>query len=265
MRFVEGSTVGTLVAGLKGGVGNGLNQFNEPTSIAVDALSNIYVSDSNNFRVMMWRANASTGARVAGRGLFENTAERFGASYGLAIDSLGNMYISDNEFSRVIKWTPNSTNGTLFAGRGISGSAIEYLEGQNNVLLDEVHSYLYVADQFNHRIVRYSLDSSAIAIVTGGNGAGPANNQFKHPSGVCVSKKTDVIYVSEFSQHRVQRWSPDAASGVTIDGTVGLSGSSAGLFNNPVSLALSPDETFLYVVDRSNHRVQRFQLICSEC
>jgi hypothetical protein len=58
-----------------------------------------------------------------------------------------------------------------------------------------------------------------------------------------------------------QRWSPGATSGVTIAGTSGLSGASATLLNGPSEVILSLNETYMYVSDAMNNRVQRFQLI----
>jgi DNA-binding beta-propeller fold protein YncE len=58
-----------------------------------------------------------------------------------------------------------------------------------------------------------------------------------------------------------QRWNPGATSGVTIAGKSYLSGASAKLLNGPSDLILSLNETYLYVSDSANNRVQRFQLI----
>ena len=260
MRFREGSLVGTMVAGT-GGSGSGLNELSQPSSVAVDAQLNLYVLDMYNRRVMLWPNNSSTGTRVAGTGSSANTPTGFGDAYGLAVDLAGNVYISDNTNSRVIKWMVNATNATIVAGTGTAGGGLGELNNQNNIALDEANAYLYIADQFNHRVVRYTLGNPAGTLIAGGNGAGPGDNQFMHPSGICVSRKTGAIYVSEFSQHRVQRWNPGASSGVTIAGIVNVPGSDSLSLKNPSSVALSPNETFLYVVDRSNHRIQRFELI----
>jgi DNA-binding beta-propeller fold protein YncE len=58
-----------------------------------------------------------------------------------------------------------------------------------------------------------------------------------------------------------QRWNAGATSGVTIAGITGSSGTSATLFNGPRTVLLNPNETYMYVSDMNNNRVQRFTLL----
>ncbi|CAF1471938.1 unnamed protein product [Adineta ricciae] len=62
------------------------------------------------------------------------------------------------------------------------------------------------------------------------------------------AKTNDKLYTN------ILRWN---ASGITIAGITGRSGANASQLNNPWGLALTYDRT-LYVVDRFNHRIQRF-------
>ncbi|CAF2999391.1 unnamed protein product [Rotaria sp. Silwood2] len=64
-RYQIGEKYGILVAGGHG-MGNGLNQFNEPTFIFVDQQQAVYVSDHRNHRVMKWNKGATEGIVVAG-------------------------------------------------------------------------------------------------------------------------------------------------------------------------------------------------------
>ena len=260
IRFRDGSLSGTVVAGM-GGMGSALNQLNSPTSVAIDASFNIYVLDMGNFRVMLWPNGSSAGFRVAGNGMDGSSLSSLTYAYGLLVDSGGNVYVSDSFNHRVTRWAPNATVGTIVAGTGTAGNDNQHLSGQNAIFLDELHSYLYIADQYNHRVVRYTLGSLNGTVVAGGNGQGSADNQFNYASGICVSKKTGDIYVAEWGGHRLQRRSPGATSGVTIAGIAGVSGLTAAHLNHPPYVALSADETFLYVADQGNHRIQRFELI----
>jgi DNA-binding beta-propeller fold protein YncE len=161
-----------------------------------------------------------------------------------------------------MKWKQNATNGTLIAGTGGSGNSSQQLSWPFGLYLDELNSYLYIADMGNHRIQRYYLGViTNVTTVAGGNGYGSGNHQLNRPYGVCVSKKTGAIYIADTSNNRIQRWSPGATSGVTIAGIVGTSGTDSTLLNAPAAVALSPNETFLYVSDNYNNRVQRFELI----
>lgn len=262
MRLYEGSTIGLQVAGSTSH-GNNLNQLQFPAEVYVDASSNVYVSDDFNYRVMLWRNMSSTGVIVAGNSSNGNTSSTLGPTAGVAVDSQGNIYVSDTGNHRVMKWALNATSGTLVAGQvSIAGNNSNQLNNPFGLYLDELHSHLYIADLGNHRIQRITLDTSTNATtVAGGNGVGAANNQLNTPWGMCVSKKTGTIYIADTGNHRVTRWIIGATSGVTVVGIASQSGTSSMLFNHPANVALSLNETFLYVSDMLNHRVQRFQLI----
>ena len=258
MKFAEGSLMGTLMAGT-GVDGNNNVQLYRPAAILLDTAGNLYVADSSNARVMLWYKNATTGIRVAGNDLSPNILS---AASGLDLDSMGNLYISDYYGHRVVKWTPNTTNVVFLAGTGSPGSGSHQLNSPYGVYFDQSNLYLYIADTLNHRIQRYHVGvSMSGTTVAGGNGPGFGNHQFDTPYSMCISKKTGAMYIADYNNHRIQRWDPGATSGVTIVGTTGLSGTTSTLLNHPSNVMLDRDETYLYVSERDNHRVQRFRLI----
>jgi hypothetical protein len=62
-KWAPVDTGSTLVAGQFNTLGSGANQLNQPTSVFVDAASNVYVLDLNNFRVQKWAPGATQGVR----------------------------------------------------------------------------------------------------------------------------------------------------------------------------------------------------------
>jgi sugar lactone lactonase YvrE len=261
MKLQAGSLYGSIVAGT-GVMGSNATQLNSPAELAVDVNSNIYVNDDWNYRVMLWRKNSSVGIIVAGNGTLGNSINTIGQSVGLTVDSQGNIYVSDKGNHRVLKWSPNATSGTLVAGiTGVSGSSNQQLNNPCGLYLDETNSYLYIADFGNNRIQRYHLGITTNGTtVAGGNGAGTGSNQLNQPTGVFVSKKTGNIYIADAANNRIQCWSPGATTGVTIVGITGVSGTNATMFNRTANVILNTNETFLYVSDINNHRVQRYNL-----
>jgi len=203
---------------------------------------------------------------VAGvSGTVGSAANQLNSPAGIAVDSNGNLYIADSGNHRIIKYAPNSTTGSIIAGLGTAGTDSFSLNTPYGIFLDENNSYIYVSDTYNHRIQRFSLNGGSPnngTTVAGGNGAGSANTQLFMPVTVYISKKTQAIYIADSFNHRIQRWNQGDPSAVTIAGDPnGNSGSNATMLYYPFGLALNDEETFLYVADYYNNRIQRFQLV----
>lgn len=261
MHFGNGLTMGIQVAGsTTSGTSN--NQLKRPVAIYVDTKSNIYVGDHMNYRVMLWNNGSSSGTRVAGTGSSGGNLYTLSGTYGVSVDSYGNVYVLDPSNNRVVRWSPNATIGTLVAGGNGQGSNSNHFNIPSEFYLDELHSHLYIADSNNHRIQRVTLDGSMNTItVAGGNGPGTNSNQLNYPVGVYFSKNTNAIYIAEELNYRITRWYIGATSGVIIAGKNGQSGISPMLLYHPTHITVSSNETFLYIADTYNNRVQRFQLI----
>ncbi|CAF1415626.1 unnamed protein product [Adineta ricciae] len=182
--------------------------------------------------------------------------------YGIAVDRYGNIYISDFYCNVVTKWAPNTTAGIVVAGQlNTAGSTSSLLNGPKFIALDEVHSALYVVDYYNCRVQKFLLGVSTVGTtVAGGNGYGTGLNQLKNPSGVCVLLKDQSVYVGDQDNHRVVKWVVNATQGSIVAGVTGVAGNTSSLLNTPGDCAFDPTETFLYVADYGNHRVQRFSL-----
>lgn len=179
-------------------------------------------------------------------------------------DSSGNAYISSNACHWVMKWSPNASNGTVVAGSttGTAGTSAASLSSPYGVVLDEANSFLYVADSGNNRIQRFLLNGTSSAVtVAGGNGGGSAPNQLRSPIEILRSKLDGSLYIADRYNHRVQKWLRNASSGVTVAGsTNGTSGITSYLMTEAYAISLNENETYLYVTDTNNYRMQRFSL-----
>ena len=248
----------------------GGNQFSYPRDMVLDTArgNNLYVIDSNDNRVVMFTAMQSVAPPptiVAGIGGSGSGANQLTTPCGIAIDRKGNIYITDNGNHRVMLYAPNATSGTMIIGSDTPGSDSQSLHSPLGVFLDESKSWLYVADSVNNRIQRFALNSSLPlngTTVAGGNGAGTGSNQLNVPTHMWVSNKTGNIYITDYNNNRIQRWSQGAAAGITVAGNAnGISGANDTMLKYPIRITANMNETFLYVSDSGNSRVQRFQLI----
>jgi hypothetical protein len=86
--------------------------------------------------------------------------------------------------------------------------------------------------------------------------AGNALNQLNSPWNIYVDQTTNILYIADSQNHRIQQWLPGASSGTTIAGT-GTQGSTATLLNTPKDVFVDSSQN-IYVADSLNQRIQFF-------
>lgn len=263
-RFPPGSSSATNGVTVAGGNGQGAasNQFDTPTGLYVDGNGNLYVADAHNNRVQEWTAGATTGITVAGNGISGPAASELFNPGCVYLDAGGNIYVGDNGNNRVQEFPPGSgaaTNGVTVAGGNGAGTAANQFSGIDGIFIDGSGS-LYVADFENHRVQKFPPGSTGATnglTVAGGNGAGPAANQFDFPDGLYVDNKGN-LYVADQINDRVQEWRPGATSGITVAGGNGQGAAGSQLFW-PKGIYADGSGS-VYISDSRNNRVQKWTL-----
>lgn len=103
VRWVLGASNWTLVAGSISGLsGNTSTLLNEPLSVALDSMGNLYVADSSNHRIQFFLANQYKGTTVAGTtGSPGINSNQLNSPYGAIIDDQMNLYVADTGNNRV--------------------------------------------------------------------------------------------------------------------------------------------------------------------
>ena len=245
--------------------------LNTPRDVYVDVgnRSNLYLSETGRNIVVLYtdlrRVNQLPGIVAGTNDTSATGLRRLDTPYGVQVDSRGNVIVASSNDHRIIFWPPNATSGIVIAGLGVASSTATGLNAPNGIALDEQNGWLFVADAGNNRIQRYSLNDTwpcSGTTVAGGNGAGSGSHQLSNPVDIRLSKKTGAMYIVDNNNNRIQRWQRGATQGVTVAGSpTGNAGGTATRFRNPAVLGLNVNETYMYVIDRGNNRIQRFQLI----
>jgi DNA-binding beta-propeller fold protein YncE len=175
----------------KGGRGTDKGQFDSPAGIAVDAIGNILVADTNNGRIEKF---SPTGTFLSALGTKGTGHDQLGQPSAIAIDRTGNIYAADLSEHRVQKLTPD---GTIIA---------EWKEpepgfyGPRRIAIGPDDS-IYVVDQGHNRIVKFSPDGRVLA-VWGTTGTG--DGQFNDPTSVAVDPTANKVYVADPRNKRTQ-------------------------------------------------------------
>ena len=251
--------------------------LNYPKGIALDGAGNIYIADTQNYRVRKVNA-AGVISTVAGNGVNAGTGDggqAIAASIsdvsGVAVDAAGNLYIADSSNRRIRKVTPNGIITTI-AGVGVQGfsgdggPATAAMVGRAVALALDSAGNLYFADSVNQRVRKIDVNGVITSIAgTGVDGfsgdGGPATAaQLGFPIGVAVDGAGNV-YTADGDNNRVRKVTPAGIiSTVAGNGNGGFAGD-GGLainasINIPSDVAVDAAGN-LYIADAGNYRVRR--------
>jgi sugar lactone lactonase YvrE len=183
---------------------------------------------------------------------------KLNCSYYLYVDNNDNIYLSDILNHRVLLFHSNSTNFTIVAGMGVPGSNNDHLNQPYGIFVNHIRT-IYIADHHNHRIMKLLSGASSGVRVAGDGTLGSSSTQLSYPTQIIVDKN-EYMYISEYGNSRITRWAPNSTCGVCIAGCTGASGTASIQLKGPHSLAFDSSGS-LYVSDRENHRVQKFQIL----
>jgi len=206
--------------------------LSEPSGVAVDSSSNVYVSDKQNNRIQ----------KVSPAG--EVTTLPVGSlsrPSGVAVDSSGNVYVADTGNNRIQKLTPAGVVSTLAGSTqgyadGVGTAAKFYLP--YGVTVDSSGN-VYVADTINNRIRKVT----PAGVVTTLDLYGSFLNT---PYNVAVDSSGNV-YVADTYRGRIRKVIPGW-------GTMVVAKNSTYAFSNPTGVAVDSSGN-VYVADGTNHRI----------
>ena len=257
----------TFLPGAESPVGIGLEH---PSGAAVDASGNVYITDTNNDRLLKETLSAGSYTQTI-------VASYFTCAYGVAVDGAGNVFVSDCSTNEVFLDTPSgggyytqsvlvSTGLSYPAGLAVDGSGRIYIvDSHNNRVLLETPSggaytqsilstsglsdplgvavdgsgNVYIADSGNSRVVKETLSAGAYT-------QSVLASSLDDPVGVAVDQGGNV-YISESGNNAVVKETPSG-------GSYSQSTVTTSALNSPhlVSVDESGD---LYIADVNNNRI----------
>ena len=152
-----GDKKGIVVAGGHG-AGEGRHQLNFPTYLFVDGQSTLYVSDTNNHRVMKWMKGATEGIVVAGGNGKGAGLTQLSNPRGVWVDGYGHVYVADDENHRVMRWEKGAKEGTVIVGGNGKRSRSESVVWSRRFVLRSSWSSLCRRPYWNNRVQRFSIE-----------------------------------------------------------------------------------------------------------
>ncbi len=191
-----------------------------PSGVALDALGNLYIADSQNHRIRKVDVNgiittvAGNGARGFSGDNGPATAASFKEPVAVAVSSTGFLFVADTADHRVRRIDPSGTittvagNGTFMAPN--PGPATQSSIRWPQALAVDALGNLYIADFGSHMILRLDPDGE-LSVVAGvgfpgfGGDGGPASQAtLNGPSGIVMGPFGNLFF-SDSLNCRVRR------------------------------------------------------------
>jgi len=295
------------------------NTLNNPRGVAVDPTTGkVFVVDRSNHRVLRFASfnalnNGAAAEGVLGQADFTSALANRGGSvaantlnspYDVELDSSGRLWVSDESNHRVLRFDnaaskpdganadgvlgqPNFTSGAANQGNLAPVQASFYFP---NGLAVDAAGRLWVADLFNHRVLRFdnaaSLANGSVASAVlgqttfsagsaNGGGASALANTLYSPSGLAADA-SGRLWVADQDNHRLLRFDNAAskANGAAADGVLGQPDFTSGDDNrggdpaantlfDPQDVAVNPAGR-LWVADSANNRILIFENAASK-
>ncbi len=103
-----------------------------------------------------------------------------------------------------MKWVEGAKQGIVVAGGQGQGKGLTQLNYPYGVVIDQLGT-VYVADQWNDRIMRWVKGATHGSVIVGVNGSGRQPNQLHQPFGLSFDRYGH-LYVVDWGNTRVQKF-----------------------------------------------------------
>jgi len=221
--------------------------FNSPSDMAQNTFYR-YVLDSGHHRIIQFSIDGSYDQTW---GQLGDQPGEFDFPCGMALYD-DYVYIADTGNNRIqvfddmgyhiFEWgEKGNLPGQFFMPKDID------IDSDGNV---------YVADTGNHRIQCFSSQGE---FIDEWGSWGHTNTELDTPSGIAVHPEDDIVVVADTGNHRCQVFNKQ---GVFIT-KFGTYGSGAGQFHEPFHIDIDTEKN-IYITDRINNRIQKFQPVTLE-
>jgi hypothetical protein len=217
------------------------------SGLAMSNDGHLLVADTHYFRMLVYtRDGKLVDDRTIG-GINGHGPGEFNFVTDCLQDAAGNYYISEyGEYDRIQKFSPD---GKFLMQWGSHGNELNQFVRPQKMTIDQA-GLIWVADACNHRVQVFDASGPEAKLVKHWGIEGTEVGQLRYPYDIVLHDGH--VYLCEFGNHRVQKFTQDGES----LGTWGTNGRREGELYQPWGCVID-SKGRLTVLDSYNHRVQR--------
>jgi hypothetical protein len=230
----------------------------KPSGLSFDNAGNLLVADTHNYRVLVYTPYGKLLEEQTIGGVCGNGDGELQFVTDAAQDANGNYYVAQyGEYDRIQKFSPDRRFLLSWGEHGNESG--QFLRPQKIVLGNS--GLVWVTDACNHRVQVFDVHGDAARLVRSWGEYGHEDGLLSYPydiwldSEALADRPTGHVYLCEFGNHRVQKFTLDGS----YAGSFGRNGRREGELDQPWGIA-GDSKGRMFVLDTYNHRVQRFRL-----
>ena len=213
-RFLVAGPIlkGTTVFGnANGTAGTSLSELSAPWGITVYTNNSMLIAELGNLRVLHVSANAGSGEVVA-------SGDPYLVPRKAIFDgSRLNLFVIESSFCRIRRYYNGSLAKTIVFGSTCGTDLTQFQDGAS-FYMDSLDNF-YIADNTNHRIMRWEANSNTGVLLAGSTGVlGSDLQHLYNPQDITLDEARGLMYVADTFNDRIVQYSVGSPNGTIVAG-----------------------------------------------
>jgi tripartite motif-containing protein 71 len=163
-----------------------------PRAIAIDAMGNLYMSDTGDHRIIKY---SSGGTFMKTWGKHGSGPGEFMEPFGVTTDKDNHVYVADRLNFRIQVF---DSEGKFLRQFKVNGWEESQINQEPYLAVDNKKGWLYVSDPTKGRVLKYTLSGLFVKSYTTA-----VEGKMDQPTGVAVRDSDDMLFVSDGNQARI--------------------------------------------------------------
>jgi tripartite motif-containing protein 71 len=220
-----------------------------------DSMGRIYVADTANHRVLIYRSNGALWGSIGETGVPGADNAHFNQPAGVSLDNNDNLYVADSGNERIQVFDSNRNYVATLGETGAAGYDAGHFNWPLGVSVDS-DGNIFVADTNNQRVQKCTLSGNRGSCLPFAGKTGVSSAGFDYltaPTAVLYSQGE--VYILDAGRNRVLVFD---TTGAYRTGLVGDWGARSGAMRGGLGMAVGASGD-VYVSDPVNQRIQKYE------